>query len=223
MQPLSIAFVDDHPALRDGLVSIFGRMDSFAVVGSGSDASAAFALAKNLRPDVIVVDLQMPGDVFESIAKIRQLSDTIKILAFTASERVDHAINALETGANGYVLKGSTIDELMFAIHEVCKDRTYVTPSLSAQIIESIKNKSKPSTRRVVLTSREEQIVRLLVQGYTNKMIGSKLDISDKTVKHYMTVIIQKLQVKNRLEVVLAAQKLSLVTSGLRDGSRLLN
>ena len=149
----------------------------------------------------------MPGDVFGAISQLRMQNQSLKILVFTASDRVDHAINALESGANGYLLKGSTLEELIGAVSTVLKGETFVTPSLSGKIISSLSSK-KPEAEQVKLSSREEQIIRLLMRGLTNKEIALILAIGEKTVKHYMTILMQKMNARNRVEVVIAAQQI---------------
>lgn len=206
----SIAFVDDHPILLEGLASIFAEIDRFKVVGKGKCASDAIDVMMKSHPDVILLDLNMPGDAFEAIAKIREISPQTRIIAFTASAAIDHAVRALEAGATGYVLKGSTDDELMQAIDTVVTGETFVTPSFASKVISALRNVSqrKTSGPQVKLSVREDQIVRLLLVGRTNKEIAQRLQISEKTVKHYMTLLMQKLQARNRVEVVLAAQEL---------------
>lgn len=219
MLPTSIAFIDDHPILREGLVSLFSKNEDFAVVGSGVSAADAVTIANDKQPDVLLIDLQMPGNALDAIARIRMKSPTIIIMAFTASDRIDHAINALEAGANGYVLKGSTVGELTAAINSVMRGETFVTPSLASKVIAALRMPSNRDAGNPHLSVREDQIVKLLLKGCTNKAIGARLSISEKTVKHYMTLLMQKLDARNRLEVVLAAQKLADVGSG-RDWRR---
>lgn len=158
-------------------------------------------------PQLVIVDIYMPGDVFGAISQLRMQNQSLKILVFTASDRVDHAINALESGANGYLLKGSTLEELIGAVSTVLKGETFVTPSLSGKIISSLSSK-KPEAEQVKLSSREEQIIRLLMRGLTNKEIALILAIGEKTVKHYMTILMQKMNARNRVEVVIAAQQI---------------
>lgn len=219
MMPTSIAFVDDHPILRQGLVDLFSKNDGYLVVGAGASASDALAIAMEKQPDVIIVDLQMPGNAFDAIARIRMNFPSIVIVAFTASEKVDHAIGALEAGANGYVLKGSTICELTAAIDSAVAGETYVTQSLAGRMIAALRVPPARDVGMPKLSVREQQIVKLLLDGCTNKAIAARLNISEKTVKHYMTLLMQKLNAPNRLGVVLAAQRLSEV-GGSRNRRR---
>ncbi len=207
---ISVAFVDDHPVLLSGLCQLFAGSEEFKVVAVGRSAGELVAVAANTRPDVIVADLTMPGSVLEAIARIANEGQGIKILTFTASGSIDTAISVLEAGASGYVLKGSTLDELAEAIRQVHAGETYITPSVATKVVAGLRERARGNDlRRVVFSRREEQVLRLLLKGRTNREIADALVISEKTVKHYMSVLMQKLNARNRLEVVLAAQSLA--------------
>ena len=141
--------------------------------------------------------------------KSKRLSPSTKIVAFTASTGVDSAIRALDAGASGYVLKGSNTAELIQAISSVQIGETYITQNFASRVIAGLRDASlrRKAAEAVMLSIREQQIVRLLMNGKTNKEIAIAIKISEKTVKHYMTALMQKLQVRNRLEVVIAAQR----------------
>ncbi|MCX7646155.1 MAG: response regulator transcription factor [Rhodobacteraceae bacterium] len=221
-QPISVAFVDDHPVLLSGMTQLFAASEEFRVVGIGRRAEDIVDLARTVRPDVIVLDLSMPGRTLEAVAEVANLNGPTKLLAFTASTDIDAAIATLEAGAVGYVLKGSTIEELSEAIRRVRDGETYITPVFAAQVVASLRRKTGArAVPRVVFSKREEEVLRHLLRGSTNKEIAEALSISDKTVKHYMTVLIQKLNVRNRVEVVLAAQELE--SSGRLGRSAPLN
>lgn len=221
MGKISIAFVDDHPILLGGLVSIFSENRRFNVAATGRCASDAIDVLKRAKVDVILLDLNMPGDAFDAIARIRQLSPETHVIAFTASAGIDHAVRALEAGAAGYVLKGSTDEELTQAIEMVLSGGTFITPSFAGKVIGALRSVSlqKTSASKVKLSVREDQIVRLLLLGRTNKEIAQRLHISEKTVKHYMTVLMQKLRARNRVEVVLAVQELTGYTGAVNAAS----
>jgi len=191
------------------MVSIFASKPSFQVVAKGNCAEDAISICIAHKPHIIVLDLNMPGDVYGSIETIKRTLPMTRIVAFTAGAGIDAAVKALEAGAAGYVLKGSTADELCDAIRAVLRGETFITQSLVAKVITALKSASCMDDTSVVrLSVREEQIVNLLLKGQTNKEIATQLEISEKTVKHYMTVLMQKLNARNRLEVVLAAQKM---------------
>lgn len=210
MMMTTIAFVDDHPILLAGLCRLFSSGTDLNVIAVGKNADDIVDIAQNMRPGVMVVDLGMPGNTLEAIAKVTSRNPATKILAFTASDSIDTAIATLEAGALGFVLKGSTLEELRDAIERVSAGETYITPSFASRVVAALrKENTKRSVPRVTFSKREEDVLRLLLRGSTNKQIASDLAISDKTVKHHMTVLIQKLNVRNRVEVLLAAQELA--------------
>lgn len=180
------------------------------VIAVGKTAEDIPDIAHTFRPSVMVVDLAMPGNTIDAIAQASLHSPGTRILAFTASESVDTAIATLAAGASGFVLKGSSLEELRDAIARVNHGETYITPGFASRFVTALrKEHSKRSVPRVMFSKREEDVLQLLLRGNTNKQIALALSISDKTVKHHMTVLIQKLNVRNRVEVLLAAQELA--------------
>jgi DNA-binding NarL/FixJ family response regulator len=208
---VSLALVDDHPLLIEGIVSLLSRAEGFEILSTGSSARDIIDISSRLHPDVIIVDLSMAGDVFAAIATSIKVSPNTKVVAFTAATGVDTAIRALDAGANGYVLKGSNAQELIQAVESVRQGETYITQSFASQVIAALRNASvrRVAAEVVQFSIREEQIVRLLLRGSTNKEIANSLKISEKTVRNYMTILMQKLNARNRLEVVIAAQALA--------------
>ncbi|KQV70258.1 response regulator transcription factor [Rhizobium sp. Root1220] len=208
---ISVAFVDDHPILLEGLVSLYSNKPDLSIVGKGDNAVDALKLVEELAPNVIVVDLSMPGDAIAAIEIILQRYQRTRIIVFTASSSIELAIQVLSLGVSGYVLKGSTASDLHEAIRTVHAGNTFITPGFATKVIMSMKTEAlrRKAQVNLRLSAREEQIVDHLMRGNTNREIASCLDISEKTVKHYMTVLMQKLDARNRLEVVLAAQRLS--------------
>jgi len=212
MSAISVGIVDDHPLLIEGIATLLSRTQGrLQVLSTGSTARDIIDISARLHPDVIIVDLSMPGDVYAAIAASIKISPNTKIIAFTAATGVDAAIRALDAGAMGYVQKGSSAQELILAIESVCHGETYITRSFASQVIAGLRNASlrRVAAQAVRFSIREDQIVRLLLRGFTNKEIAASLKISDKTVKNYMTLLMQKLNARNRLEVVIAAQKMN--------------
>ncbi|MBB3318123.1 MULTISPECIES: response regulator transcription factor [unclassified Rhizobium] len=209
---ISVAFVDDHPILLEGLVSLYSNKEDLAIVGKGENAVDALKLVEELDPDVVVVDLSMPGDAIAAIEIMLQRYKRTRIIVFTASSSIETAIQVLGLGVSGYVLKGSSASDLHEAIRTVYSGNTFITPGFATKVIMSMKTEAlrRKTQVHLRLSAREEQIVGYLMRGNTNREIATGLDISEKTVKHYMTVLMQKLDARNRLEVVLAAQKLSM-------------
>ena len=207
---IKIVFVDDHPAMLSGLAQIFSNNPDFLVAGVGGTAADISRLAEDVSPDVVVTDLSMPGDVLAEIIKVAERPMGPRVLAFTASTSIDHTVRVLEAGALGYVLKGSTIEELCEAIRSVYAGQTFITPGYAVKVVAGLRAAAQRSEEDgpPQLSVREQQVLKRLRLGMTNKEIADELELSEKTVKHYVSVLMQKLHVRNRIEVVLAAQKL---------------
>ena len=146
----------------------------------------------------------------EAITSVVSSVPTVKVVAFTGVVGVATAIRALDAGAAGFVLKAAQSCELIEAIEAVARGENYITRSFASQVIAGLRDETlrRKAAAIINLTIREEQIVKLLVRGSTNKEIAARLKLSDKTVKHYMTILMQKMNARNRLEVVVAAQKM---------------
>ncbi len=209
MSSISVALVDDHPLMLAGLTEILGKHPAFSVTATGASADDALDIGLRLVPDVFIVDLMMPGNMLDTISKLVAKIRT-KILVFTAMTGSDYAVRALNAGASGYVLKGSSAQELIQAIAAVHRGDMFITPAFACKVIEELKRASlrKMTGAEVKLSIREDQIIRMLLRGFTNRQIADALQIGEKTVKNYMTILMQKLNARNRLEVLLAAQKL---------------
>jgi len=203
-----IAFVDDHPTLLRGIESLFAEDEHFEIVGKGVTASDAVDLALTRSPEILVLDLSMPGDVFAAIAEITGKVVGIRLIIFTAFANVDLALKALDAGAHAFLLKGQPSEELFEAIAAVQAGELFVSPSFAPKLMSGFRNRSRREIqlKSSKLSAREIQIVDFLFEAKTNKEIARELNLSEKTIKHYMTNLMTKLKVKSRLEVVLAAQ-----------------
>jgi DNA-binding NarL/FixJ family response regulator len=159
-------------------------------------------------PDIMVLDLSMPGDVFGAIEEMSNEMTDLRLVVFTAFASVDLGLRAFDAGAHGFVLKGGPVDDIYDAIAAVRRGELFVSPAYSQQIISGFHTRrQREADTSVKLSTRERQLVDCLLEGKTNKEIARALDLSEKTVKHYMTNLMTKLQVKNRLEVVLAMKQ----------------
>jgi DNA-binding NarL/FixJ family response regulator len=209
MSLISVALVDDHPLMIEAVSSLLSRCGGFDIVATGVSAYDVVDICAREKPQVVVVDLNMPGDIFAAISAAICASPSTKVVAFTAATGIDSAIRALDSGASGYVLKGSGSRELVDAITAANSGETYITQQFAARVITALRDTSlrRRAADAVKLNIREQQIVRLLLHGKTNKEIAITIKISEKTVKHHMTLLMQKLHVRNRLEVVIAAQQ----------------
>jgi two-component system nitrate/nitrite response regulator NarL len=204
-----IAVIDDHPLYREGVVLTLSRDAAFEIVGEGGTADQAVRLAEETSPDIMLLDIGLPGGGIEAIARVLRVSPVTKVVMLTGSESEDHVSTALESGARGYVLKGIGAQELVRTIRAIASGETYVTPGLAARLLTQMKSRAAtpPQGDQVGLTQREEQILQCVANGRTNKEIARELNLSEKTVKHYMTNIMHKLQVRNRVEAALIVRR----------------
>jgi len=211
MSAISVGIVDGHPLIIEGIAMIFSRAQGLQISATGSTAKDLIDISSRLYPNVIITDPSMSGDVYAAIAASIRISPNTKIVAFTAATGVDCAIRALDAGATGYVLKNSSPQELIQAVNSAHLGENYITQSFASQVIAGLRNASlrRVAAQAVRFNIREEQIVRLLLRGKSNKEIAVSLKISVQTVKNYMTILMQKLNARNRLEVVIAAQKMN--------------
>lgn len=211
MDSIRVVVVDDHPLFRDGVVKTLAAEPDIEVVAEGSNANEALEHTRNLLPDVILLDISMNGDGIEAARAISKECPVTKIIMLTVSENEEHVHTALKIGASAFVLKGVTARKLVRIVRDIFAGRSYVPSSLAASLL--VDPKSNDSNARQgadifdELTDRERQILELLATGLKNKEIAEKLFLSEKTIKHYMTNILQKLHVRNRVEAAVLAQK----------------
>jgi two-component system, NarL family, nitrate/nitrite response regulator NarL len=207
---IRVAVVDDHPIFREGVAFTIRSSQAFEIVAEGASADDAIRIAKDQLPDVILLDVSMPGGGIEAARVISTACPVVKVIMLTVSEQEEDVTQALEAGANGYILKGTSGTDLISTLQSVSRGESYVSPGLAARLLavsmRNVRQQARPA-EQVDLTKREEQILELVARGLTNKEIANTLSISEKTVKHYMTNVMQKLQVRNRVEAVLALQK----------------
>lgn len=207
-QLITVAIADDHPVLLAGMSALFSTHDNFQVVGQADTADASMGLVQTHAPDVIIMDLSMPGDVFRTIAQIVATAPDTKVMVFTAYCSVESALKALDAGATGFVLKGSPAAELFEAIDTVMAGQMFVARQYASQVMNGLREKVRRQAldESVKLNVREKQIVGHLMMARTNREIAAELHISEKTVKHYMTGLMLKLKARNRVEVVIASR-----------------
>jgi DNA-binding NarL/FixJ family response regulator len=208
---IHIVIADDHTVFREGLAGIISAELDFEIVGQAGNSQEAVQLARDLLPDLILLDIDMPGGGLEAARSVAEECPVTRIVILTSSEDDDHLIGALKIGARAYILKGVAARELIRILRSVWAGESYVPPRLAASLLLELRERpsqEKQSTSPLdELTAREREILENLAAGLSNKEIGEKLFLSEKTVKHYMTNILQKLQVRNRVEAALLAQK----------------
>jgi DNA-binding NarL/FixJ family response regulator len=205
---IRLILADDHPIFRDGLISSIEESGEFKVVGVGSTADDAVALAAEHRPDLALLDLSMPGNGINAARSISKAGTATYIAMLTVSEADSDVTEALQAGATGYVLKGVSAKELRDILHRIATGEAHVSPGLAAQVLKIMQTRNRVERQPIDdLTKREEDILRGVANGLSNKEIGVALSIQEKTVKHYMTTILSKLQARNRVEAALMAQE----------------
>ncbi|WP_207063300.1 response regulator transcription factor [Motiliproteus sp. SC1-56] len=211
MTRIRVVLADDHPLFRDGVARTIADHEAFEVVGQGGSAEEAVNLVQDLLPDLALLDVSMPGSGIEAARVISRTCPVVKIVMLTVSEQDDDVMAALKAGARGYVLKGIGGEDLTEVLQAVYRGDSYVSPSLAARLLAEMQapadKLTKTSQPLELLTAREEQILRLVAQGQSNKEVGRNLNLQEKTIKHYMTNILQKLQVRNRVEAALLARE----------------
>ena len=204
---LKLGLVDSQTIFVDGLEAVL-KPPSFQVVARGSTADDALEIAAQSRPDILLLDMSLLGNNFFIIETLRALSAGSKVVVLTTSSDFDYPIRALESGAFGYVLKSTTTEELKSALQTVSEGNTFISPSIACGVIKMLRAEAaEKTTTPSRLSRREDQIVQHLLLGGTNKEIAAHLRLTEKTVKNYMTSVMQKLQVRNRVQLVLEAQK----------------
>jgi two-component system, NarL family, response regulator NreC len=192
-----VLIVDDQTLIREGLRLMLSSLPDLEVVGEAGDGREAIRVAENLSPNLILMDLSMPrmGGV-EAIREIKKSRPKIKILALTVNDSEEHVAAALQAGADGYVLKDSTREELLRAIQYVLVGKKVLSPSIVEKVIEgylSGKKPGPPQTRWDTLTNRQKEILKLIGEGYTNKKIADYLCISTNTAEKHRSNLMEKL------------------------------
>jgi DNA-binding NarL/FixJ family response regulator len=208
---IRVLVADDHPIYRDGLARTLDAAPGIRVVGAACDGEEAVRLAADLRPDLVLLDISMPGGGgLGALARIRALDRPPPVAMLTASEEEDDLTQAMRAGALGYLLKGVGGAELIALVRDLAAGRPQVAPGLAGRLMVLTRGASGGAAARTPLaelTPREAAILRLVAQGKSNREVGEALDLQEKTVKHYMTSILQKLQVRNRVEAAMLARE----------------
>jgi two-component system, NarL family, nitrate/nitrite response regulator NarL len=203
--PIRVLLADDHPLFREGVVHSLGEDSGFEIVGEASSGEEAVAAAGSLRPDMVLLDVNMPGiGGIAAAARIAEIVPDVRIMMLTVAEDQESLMSALKSGAHGYVLKGVSARELREILRSVADGEAYVTPALAADILAEFSRPRMPDSISS-LTAREASVLELLSEGLTNRQIGEHLHLAEKTVKHHMTSILQKLHVHTRTEAAVLA------------------
>lgn len=204
---VNVLVVDDHPLFRAGVVHALAAEPGIAIVGEAASGEEALRLARERLPDVVLLDISMPGwDGLVTAERIATACPACAIVMLTASDDQDKLLGALKAGARGYVLKGVGVHELVTVIRGAVAGEAYVSPTLAAEMLVLLTRGTAPDPLQE-LTERERAILALIGKGLTNRIIGERLGLTEKTIKHYVTNILQKLQVRSRVEAALVAAR----------------
>lgn len=199
--PIRLLIADDHPVVRDGLSGMFARDPGFEVLGEADDGAEAIRLAQALAPDVILMDLRMPGmDGLTAIVELARLSITARVLVLTTYDTDSYVLPAIEAGATGYLLKDAPRDELLRAVRAAAHGQAVLSPSVATRLMTRVR---EPETKP--LSRRELEILQLVAAGTTNRDAAAKLLISEATVKTHLLNIYAKLGVSDRAAAVAEA------------------
>jgi len=210
-----IVLVEDHTILREGLRSLLHEHDNLEVIGEAADGRTGLRLALSKKPDLVLMDLSMPKmNGFEAIREIKKTEPAIKIIALTVHNTEEYILMTLQAGADGYVLKDTTHDELIMAVRQVLSGKRFLSPSVSGKIIEGYLEGKKniPSMSQIDgLTQREREVLKLIAEGYKNKDVANFLCISLKTVEKHRANLMRKLDLHNTSALTLYAVERGIV------------
>lgn len=197
-----VIVVDDHPLFRAGVSQSLALDPAITVVAEGSSGGEALDLVKRHEPDVILLDITMQGNGIETAAAISATERPPRILMLTGSDDSDDVMGAIEAGAAGYVLKGIGANDLIAAVKCVSAGESFMSPSLSLNLLARLGSGAEPAPLSL-LTAQERRILEFVAQGLSNREIGERLGIYEKTVKYHMTNVLKKLNVRNRVAAAL--------------------
>jgi len=211
-----VLLVDDHDLFRTGLRNLLDEQDGVQVVGECDNGTDALRAVRELAPDVVVMDLNMPGiSGVEATRQISMVAPLTRVLVLTISDQDTDVMDAIVAGACGYLLKDSSIDELMAGIRAAAAGESLVSPAIASKVLQRLRATSssprEAETIRSELSEREIQVLKLIANGKDNAMIAAELHISPKTVKNHISNILMKLQIDNRIQAAVYAVRSGIV------------
>lgn len=209
---IRLMLADDHRMIREGLRRSLSEL-GFTVVGEARNGSEALDLAAALRPDVVLMDVTMPElDGVEATRQLKARQPEVKVVVLTMHADHDILTQAIRAGANGYLVKDCSTDEIAMAIDAVALGETALSPGLAASMLAEVRRQGEHPTPERVITSREEEVLQLIADGCSTPEVAEQLYISQKTVKNHLASIYQKLDARDRTQAVLQAVRMGIVT-----------
>lgn len=203
MKRMRLLLVDDHAVVREGLRALLASDPRFEVVGEASEGEAAVAAAGTLQPDVVVMDISLPGlNGVQATRRIKAQQPDVHVVALTVHEEGGYLRSLLDAGASAYVLKRSAASELVRALQAVSDGGTYLDPSLAGQLVGKLVRNTREIGPAPGLSERESEVLKLVARGYSNKEIAGKLQVSVKTVETYRYRAVEKLGLRGRADLV---------------------
>lgn len=204
-RPLKILLADDHVLIRHGIKNLLSQSTKCEVVGEASDGEELIAMLERLSADLVILDISMPRiGGLEAIAMVRERCPDMKILIFTMHKSKQHFYHAMMAGADGYLVKDDSEDDLMKAIDRIATGKTYISPFLAEDFADDVINVYRREKKSPFqeLTKREREILQLVVDGNTSRQIADKLKLSPRTVDHHRSNLLRKFNMKNSVDLV---------------------
>ena len=206
---IHVVVADDHPIVRSGIVGLLSSADDIEVVGEAGDGAEAVTLATQLSPDVVLMDLRMPGlGGAEATAQILAARPDVRVVILTTYESDENILTAIEAGASGYLLKAAPQEEILAGLRSVARGEVALSPSIAALLVNRVREPA-----RVNLSERETQVLALVSKGNSNRGIAAALFVSEATVKTHLIHVFEKLDVRDRTRAVTKAMELGLLPS----------
>ena len=201
---IGVLVVDDHPVLRSGLAQLLEQAEGIELVGLAADGAEGIELALSTRPDVVLMDLQMPGlDGVEATSRILSSCEATRVVVLTSFSDRERILDALDAGATGYLLKDAAPDELLRGIRAAAAGQAPLAPKAATELLAERRD-VRPATE---LTPREREVLVMVAEGLPNKLIARRLDISEKTVKAHLTRVFERIGVSDRTQAALWAER----------------